>query len=434
MTASSQPSFIPQTGAANVRRGAKSGCSLAQSLQTSLKLSVGASSVTVPPSALSFNVITTPSTVPSALSYTPCVHPLDGPASSVLAPRNVLLWFRSDLRLHDNGALAHALDEAGENGNVIPLYTFDTRMFGKTSFGFEKTGRYRAKFLIQSVQTLKSSLQSLSSDLIVRVGDPCMILPQLCKLLNVHSVVTHCEVSLDETRHDEPLQTQLDHIGVDFQTVWGNTLYAKEDLPFDLEDLPDVYAKFRETVQTQCHVRAPLDPPQRLPKLPSRVGVHPRSTCPVGEVPTLKELGLSDPPTATSGGAAGSATAGYSGGEREALDRLAEYVSHCTRSPSPHAISFVDTDFSCKISPWLSLGCVSPRKIYADLGKASAKAAQSTAYYELVWRDFFRFVTAKYSTSGRRASARKSHLSGAIGKSVTGSERKFNRSLVGAGL
>lgn len=59
-----------------------------------------------------------------------------------LAPQGgkVLVWFRSDLRVHDNPALTHALEEAG---TVVPVYCFDPRQFGKTSFGFEKTGTCR---------------------------------------------------------------------------------------------------------------------------------------------------------------------------------------------------------------------------------------------------------------------------------------------------
>jgi len=58
----------------------------------------------------------------------------------------VLVWFRSDLRVHDNPALTHALEEAG---TVVPVYCFDPRQFGKTSFGFEKTGTFRVVLLFR---------------------------------------------------------------------------------------------------------------------------------------------------------------------------------------------------------------------------------------------------------------------------------------------
>jgi hypothetical protein len=51
----------------------------------------------------------------------------------------VILWFRSDLRLHDNEALVRAVEASDA---VIPVYCFDPRIFGKTyHFGFPKTGR-----------------------------------------------------------------------------------------------------------------------------------------------------------------------------------------------------------------------------------------------------------------------------------------------------
>ena len=86
------------------------------------------------------------------------------------ANKTAILWFRNDLRIHDNEALHDAL-EAAEN--VIPAYIFDPRVFfAKTKFGFPKVGKYRAKFIIESVQDLKTNLQKLGSDLYVRIGNP----------------------------------------------------------------------------------------------------------------------------------------------------------------------------------------------------------------------------------------------------------------------
>ena len=95
------------------------------------------------------------------------------------------------------------------------------------------------------------------------------------------------------------------------------------------------------------------------------------------------------------------------GGEPEALRRVAAYVAESRRAdaalrPGGKPGAHLGADFSCRISPWLALGCVSPRRIYAELQKAVADAAgltRSPTYFELVWRDFFRFITCKYSQS-----------------------------------
>ena len=84
--------------------------------------------------------------------------------------KRVIVWFRQDLRLHDNEALTDAL-KSGEE--VIPVYVFDERVFKeKSRFGFRKTEKYRARFILESVADLRKSLKALGSDLIVRVGKP----------------------------------------------------------------------------------------------------------------------------------------------------------------------------------------------------------------------------------------------------------------------
>ena len=80
----------------------------------------------------------------------------------------VIVWFRQDLRLHDNEALFEAIRQSKE---VIPVFVLDERqIFGKTSFEFPKIGKFRMKFLLESIQDLRLNLKKLGSDLIVRVG------------------------------------------------------------------------------------------------------------------------------------------------------------------------------------------------------------------------------------------------------------------------
>lgn len=72
-----------------------------------------------------------------------------------------IVWFRNNLRLHDNEALLKAVDY----DDVIPLYVFDPHWVQPTSLGFPKTGGHRARFLIETVDTLRKNLRKLGSDL-----------------------------------------------------------------------------------------------------------------------------------------------------------------------------------------------------------------------------------------------------------------------------
>ncbi|XP_064818036.1 cryptochrome DASH-like [Oncorhynchus masou masou] len=60
----------------------------------------------------------------------------------------------------------------------------------------------------------------------------------------------------------------------------------------------------------------------------------------------------------------------------------------------------IGLDYSTKFSPWLAIGCISPRYIYQQIKKYESErtANQSTYWvvFELLWRDYFKFVGAKY--------------------------------------
>lgn len=105
---------------------------------------------------------------------------------------------------------------------------------------------------------------------------------------------------------------------------FGEINYAKEDLQFYVENLPDVYAKFRHVAQTRCQVLRLLNHSRKLLSLPTHVGAHLTSVCLTSEIPTLKQVGLSDSPLPNSGPLGPTLLAFY-GDELETLQRLKEY-------------------------------------------------------------------------------------------------------------
>ena len=66
-----------------------------------------------------------------------------------------VVWFRNDLRTRDQKSLHEACqyDEP-----ILGLYCFDPRHYETTKYGFKKTEKYRAKFLIESVTQLSDKL------------------------------------------------------------------------------------------------------------------------------------------------------------------------------------------------------------------------------------------------------------------------------------
>src|ERR1700761_5587235 len=102
-----------------------------------------------------------------------------------MSERTILVWFRNDLRIHDNEILLEATRKAD---NIIPVYCFDPYYFTTDAAGEHKTGNIRARFLLESVADLRKNLHKLGSELIVRVGNPAEVLPALCEEYGVNEV------------------------------------------------------------------------------------------------------------------------------------------------------------------------------------------------------------------------------------------------------
>ena len=79
-----------------------------------------------------------------------------------------LVWFRNDLRINDNLALNSALLAPGK---VIGFYCFNLSMFKMTNLGFPRIDKFRAKFLLETIENLKEDLKRINITLIFTIGD-----------------------------------------------------------------------------------------------------------------------------------------------------------------------------------------------------------------------------------------------------------------------
>jgi deoxyribodipyrimidine photo-lyase len=301
-----------------------------------------------------------------------------------MSKKRILIWYRNDLRLHDHEPIYEAVKEQAQ---VIPVYCFDERQFGETSFGFPKTGQYRAQFLLASVTDLKESLQKLGSDLIICRGLPEKIIPNIAQELNIDTVYYHEEVTAEELKVEQALKQALEKLKIKVESFWGATLYLPEDLPFKIEQIPELYTNFRKKVEAKSTIKEPLPKPKQLPALPE---------IELGEIPQLSELGLEKPIFDNR------AVLKFKGGETEAIKRINHYFwqADCLKYYKETRNRMLGSDYSSKFSPWLAIGCISPRYIYEQVQKYEAERIKNDSTYwlifELIWRDFFRFICAKH--------------------------------------
>ncbi|XP_010545007.1 PREDICTED: blue-light photoreceptor PHR2 [Tarenaya hassleriana] len=360
-----------------------------------------------PPSRISFNSTVAANPLQSPLSLGPR-RPVD-PSSAAALRRASVVWFRNDLRVHDNECLSSANDECV---SVLPVYCFDPRDYVKSSSGFDKTGPFRAQFLIESVSDLRKNLQARGSDLVVRVGKPESVLVELAKEVGADAIYAHREVSHDEVKAEERIEAAMKEEGVEVKYFWGSTLYHMDDLPFKLGEMPANYGAFRDKVKG-LEIRKTMAALDQLKGLPSRGDVEP------GDIPSLVDLGIN--PSARTSQEGKPARVG---GETEALNRIQSFAAECQARSNKakqkdNSNSVYGSNFSCKISPWLAMGCISPRSMFDELKKTVASTTSAVTskkgssgdiglnwlMYELLWRDFFRFITKKYSSAKRQVEA-----------------------------
>ncbi|KPQ38595.1 MAG: deoxyribodipyrimidine photo-lyase [Phormidium sp. OSCR] len=306
--------------------------------------------------------------------------------------QRTLIWHRYNLRLRDRHDLQHLQKLQTSHSQLIPLYCFDPRDFGKTAFGFPKTGAYRSQFLRESVANLRENLRQQGSDLIIRQGKPEQIIPELVKTLNIDQVCFEASLTREEQQVEQALRHALQPLRTHIQTHWGASLYHPSQLPFEIEQLPDVFSQFRKAVEKSASIPPPVAPLTQFPPLPEMD---------VGELPSLASLGVDSPQTDSPQTDSRSVLA-FQGGESAGMQRLHDYIwrGDCLRNYKLTRNGMLGADYSSKFSPWLALGCLSPRSIVAEVQRYEQErvANQSTYWlvFELLWRDYFRLVAAKY--------------------------------------
>lgn len=385
--------------------------------------------------AVSFAKIFTRSTYFDFTSALSIPTPMASKASSKVASSSIntlyIHWFRhGDLRIHDNPALIHTIKAANTNANtslsegsrILPIFFFDPRFVGgdssNTTFGTTKCGPRRAKFLIESVANLRENLSKLGSGLVVHLGKPEEFFETLTKeRANPLAVKITCqeEVAAEEKQVVSSVEEILGNKygprspSASVTQVWGTTLYNLHDLPFggSVKDMPDTFTPFRTKVEKNCAIEKPLPPPSKN-QLHSTIttaeleNIICKDNCSLDYLPTLTDLGysstdeLDDDPRGVMN---------FKGGESAALGRVQEYIwdKDMLKVYFDTRNGMLGPDYSSKFSPWLAHGCLSPRYVAEQCFKyENQRVANKSTYwlvFELLWRDFFKFLALKHGNS-----------------------------------
>jgi len=360
-----------------------------------------------------------------------------------------LVIFRNDLRVHDNASLYHAHADHKDAGitHVQPVYIFDERFIELSGLpdyqrkggeartrlcGFWRTGVHRARFLSESVFDLRDRLRDRGSDLMIRFGRTEEAIVNIVKaiqaepkteLIAIHAQKEACS---EETDQEKGISESLPSLGLSEAILYMHdtkTWLCKSAMPFTKDTLPDVFTPFRKKIEAlgERMSRKLLDLPDRfLPTLRNRddeeitddrFGNYGRNLMRKITLDTLLEYvleplrGTYEMKYAQPNSAKHKSSAfPWRGGESSALDRVEWYFT--TGEPPPVSRykftrnMLVGHAYSTKMSPFLCLGCISPRLVSKALEEHEEKfgSTQNTYWvrFEMLWRDYFLLISEKY--------------------------------------
>jgi deoxyribodipyrimidine photo-lyase len=277
-----------------------------------------------------------------------------------------LHWFRNDLRLRDNTALA-ALAELAEEW--LPVFVLDPRIVGDAT-----SGGTRMRFLLDCLARLGRSLEKRDIPLLVRTGRPERVLPRLLHETGARLLSFNEDITPFARRRDEAVRQTVEKRGAKVLSCVDHVAYRAGDILTGSGRPYSVYSPYRKSWWKRWRE----DPrrPIRMPRLPPPIpGFSP------DPVADPREFGLEandEIPT---------------GGEEAARRRLTGFLDgpagryHEDRDRP-------DLDGTSRLSPYLRFGALSVRQCF-DAGEDAAASdpalRQGIAKWldELIWREFY---------------------------------------------
>ncbi len=267
------------------------------------------------------------------------------------------MLFTRDLRLQDNPALDAAVTRAAE---VLPVFVLDDRVL---------TGPLaapnRARFLLEALADLRSSLRERAGDLVVRRGDPVTEVIRLARATGAEGVYCADDVSGHAARVRRRLAAACRDARVEPVLCPGVTVVPPGELrPSGGGNHYRVFTPY---------LRAWEKAPRRgVARAPARV------RCPAG-------VAAGDLPAP---GPAGQGPSPFPGGESAGRRRLAAWLRSGVGGYGENRDNLAG-DLTSRLSPYLHFGCVSPLEL-------SQAAGPGPFTRQLAWRDFFHQVTAAF--------------------------------------
>ena len=272
------------------------------------------------------------------------------------------MWFRRDLRAHDNVALAEALARCGR---VHCVFVFDTDILD----ALPRRDR-RVVFIRESLAELAAKLPGLT----VLQGRAADEIPRLARELGVQAVFTNRDYEPAAIARDDAVRTALARDRIAFHAFKDQVIFEGREVLTQAGQPYTVFTPYRRAwlARLQEHpVQLAQGPLERIAPTSS-------------PVPTVQELGFAPVELKLQPGASGA----------QAL--LADFIGRMSRYEDTR--NYPAIKGPSYLSTHLRFGTVSIRELvrHAQPRAEQGDVGAQTWLSELVWRDFFFQILANF--------------------------------------
>jgi deoxyribodipyrimidine photo-lyase len=202
------------------------------------------------------------------------------------------------------------------------------------------------------------------------------LLPKLATQYEIDTIFVTAEKAPEEQGDEKSVERNTT---AQLTRVEQGSLLHSDDLPFAVKDTPEIFTQFRTVVEKSGRVRPILLEPKRWPQ-----GL---SGAPLSSPDLISDSGALHPLIPP--------------GEAAGLARVHEYLwdKDRLRVYKETRNGMLEWDDSSKISPWLSMGALSPRSVYFEIKRYEEERIKNDStywlFFELLWRDYFRLILEK---------------------------------------
>ena len=281
-----------------------------------------------------------------------------------------IVWFRQDLRVQDNPALAAAV---ARGGPVAPVFILDEAGEGRWPMG----GASRW-WLHHSLCALAASLRERGSRLVLARGESGAVLRSLIKATGATAVYWNRRYEPTVIARDKTLKAGLAEAGVEAKSFNAALLFEPHTVQNKAGGPFQVFTPFWKHCQTLA-----VEAPVKLPAGPITAPEKWPKSLPLDELALLPALKWD----------AGFA-ARWQPGEAGALKRLKKFIAGPMAGYAEQR-NLPDIDGTSALSPHLHFGDIGPRQIWAavralskDSGVFPANRGAQVFLTEVGWREF----------------------------------------------